>query len=109
MKKKNGGWNHAIIELYCARKWSSKKDKYMYEMVFNKKGKLTDSFKKIPNKEYDPKYKTPKKPSFCPGETPEYLCLEKDCPHLAYCNADKNDYKTFYKYLFKRYANEQNT
>ena len=100
-------WNHILLEAFCSRKWSDKKDKYLYEVVFNKKNHMTGEFKKIPNKDYDLNYKTPRKPSFCPGGTPEYVCLEKDCPFLAYCNADKSDYNIFYKVLFKKYQTEE--
>ena len=81
------GWTHIILEAYCARKWSDKKDKYMYEVVNWKKFKT----KKVPNSRYDPNYRTPKKPNYCPN-LPQYICLEKNCPHFTYTNALKEDY-----------------
>ncbi|MCX6799453.1 MAG: hypothetical protein NTW59_05160 [Candidatus Diapherotrites archaeon] len=82
------GWTHIILEAYCARKWNNKKNKYWYELIGNAKEFKT---KKVPNPHYDQKYKTPKKPGYCPG-TQQYICLEKGCPHLAYTNALEEDY-----------------
>ncbi|MFA4906841.1 MAG: hypothetical protein WC602_01050 [archaeon] len=88
-------WAHIILEGYCARKWGDKKSKYLYKVVDWKKFKT----KKTPNPYYDGNYKTPKKPNYCPN-SPQYVCLEKECPHLAYTNADEKDYL----FLNKRYA-----
>jgi hypothetical protein len=91
-------WNHIIVEAFCGRTWKPIwADKYHYE--FDDRKKFT--FKRVANKLYKPGYKTPRKPKYCPGDTPEYVCLEKNCPHLAYCNADKKDYKTMLKAWFK--------
>ena len=90
-------WTHIILEAYCARKLSDKKDKYHHEVIDSKKFKT----KKVPNPYYDPNYKTPRKPRYCPG-IPQYACLEKECPHLAYTNAEKPDYL----FLNKRYKNK---
>ncbi|MCK4327524.1 MAG: hypothetical protein KAW41_03535 [Candidatus Diapherotrites archaeon] len=79
-------WTHVIIEAYCARKWSTKKGKYVYLMEDD------GSFTKVKNTSYDPNYRTPRKPSYCKG-IPNYICLEKNCPHLAYANAQPADYK----------------
>jgi len=38
----------------------------------------------------------------CP-EKPQYLCLEKNCPHLAYCDAEKGDYL----FLNKKYKKKK--
>ena len=91
-------WSHVIIEVYCARTWSSKKDKYHYKAIDLKKAK----FEKELNPSYDPNYRIPKKPSYCPN-SPKYICLEKNCPHLAYTDALEEDYKT----LFKKYKNKK--
>lgn len=80
-------WTHIIIEGYCARKWSDKKHKYVYECIDIKKVK----FKKKFNPNYNPNYKTPRKPSYCP-DLPMYMCLKKNCPHFTYTNALEEDY-----------------
>ncbi|MCD4740450.1 hypothetical protein K8R43_04655 [archaeon] len=80
-------WTHIILEAYCSRKWSTKKDKYMYLM--EKDG----SFTKTKNDDYDSNYRTPRKPSYCKN-IPNYTCLEKDCPHFAYTDAEPTDYKS---------------
>jgi hypothetical protein len=67
----------------------------MYEMITDEKGLIGNKFKKILNKDYDSKYKVPKQPNFCRGLG--YNCLNKNCPHLTYTNADKEDYELFYK------------
>lgn len=87
-------WSHVIIEVYCIRTWSPKKSKYLFEVIDLEK----EEFKKVKNSSYNPDYKIPKKPLFCPN-SPQYICLEKNCPHLAYTNVLKKDYKT----LFKKY------
>lgn len=81
-------WNHIILEAFCARKWSCKKDEYYHKLEGD------GSFTKIKNKGFDSKYRTPRKPSYCKN-VPQYVCLEKDCPHLAYANVDKEDYDLF--------------
>ncbi|MFH1587145.1 MAG: hypothetical protein ABID38_04770 [Candidatus Diapherotrites archaeon] len=88
------GWTHIILEAYCARKWSDKKDKYWYEVVDLKKFKT----KKAPNPHYNANYRTPRKPNYCPN-APRYICLEKNCPHLTYTDALEKDYL----FLNKRY------
>ncbi len=96
---KNGPpWTHIILEAYCTRKLSSKKDKQVYELIETK----TSKFKKKSNLNYDTNYKTPKKPSYCPN-IPQYKCLEKECPYFAYTNAEKKDYLS----LNKRYKTKK--
>ena len=87
-------WTHIILEAYCARKWSEKKDKYRHRVIDLDKLKT----RRIPNPDYNHNYKTPKKPVYCPN-LPQYLCLKKNCPHLAYADALKQDYL----FLGKRY------
>ncbi|MDD5162846.1 MAG: hypothetical protein PHD95_01415 [Candidatus ainarchaeum sp.] len=82
------------MEAYCSRKWSTKKDKHLYKLVDSKSLKM----EKEPNPNYDPNYKTPKKPSYCPN-LPRYICLEKNCHHLAYTDALEGDYH----FLDKKY------
>jgi hypothetical protein len=80
-------WTHIILEGYCVRTLSTKKDKFFYKVIDIKEFKTT----KIKNPEYDSKYRTPKKPLYCPN-VPQYLCLEKDCPYFSYTDAEKEDY-----------------
>lgn len=87
MKTQNNVWTHIILEAHCLRKISIKKDKYLHEIVNNEFIKT----KRILNPDYDPNYRTPKEPRFCPG-IPQYTCLEKNCPYLGYTNADKEEY-----------------
>jgi len=89
-------WTHIIIEGYCSRKLSCKKDKYVYTW---EKGKLSQ---KIKNSRYDPKYKTPKKPKYC-KDIPNYLCLENHCPHFGYTDAEKR----VYLHLNRLYKNKK--
>ena len=69
------------------RKVSDKKGKYIYEVIDFKNFQT----KQKPNSNYDPNYKTPRKPNYCIN-IPNYTCLEKDCPHFAYTNALEEDY-----------------
>ena len=96
-------WTHIIIEAYCGRKWSPCKSKYHYRII----GTSKDVFKtkKILNPKYDPAYRTPRKPSYCKNEVC-YTCLEKECPHLCYCNANDDDYKMFFQGFQKRIDDE---
>lgn len=96
-------WTHIIIEAFCSRKYSNCKYKYQYEVIDPSK----DVFKtkKIPNPDYDPKYRTPRKPSYCKNRLC-YTCLEKHCPHLCHCNASDDDYKIFNKAWWKKIDDE---
>lgn len=89
-------WTHIIIEGYCVRTWSTKKDKFIYKVISAKEFKT----EKIKNPEYDSKYKIPKKPHYCPSRL-RYICLEKDCPHFAYTDALEEDYF----WMNKKYTN----
>ena len=97
-------WTHIIIEAYCGRKWSSCKSKYHYRVIDTSKDILKT--KKVPNPNYDPEYKTPRKPRYCKDEVC-YTCLEKNCPHLAFCNAEKDDYKIFSEVWEKKVKEEE--
>jgi hypothetical protein len=77
-KNKVMGWNHIIVEGFCMRLSSPKKDKCVYEIISMEPYKS----KKIKNPLYDPKYKIPKKPSYCKDRIC-VGCLMNDCPHLA--------------------------
>lgn len=97
-------WSHIILEVFCLRTSDCRKGKYLYEIVNEDefvKGE-TMKTKRVPNLKYDPNYRTPRKPSYCPS-TPSYVCLEKDCPYLGYSNADEDDYK----WLWKRYEDKK--
>lgn len=67
------------------RKTSLKKDKHLYRVI------SFDPLKteKIPNKEYDPDYRTPRKPRFCKGRIC-FTCLEKNCKHFAFCESEED-------------------
>ena len=80
-------WTHVILEGYCTRTLSSKKDKFIYKVTDVKKFKT----EKENNPEYDSKYRMPKKPKYCPN-IPQYICLENDCSHFGYTDAEKEDY-----------------
>jgi len=95
-------WTHIILEAYCARKWSTTRSKYLYKRLKN------GSFEKVENKNYDSNYRTPRKPGYCEN-TPNYACLEKNCPHLAYANAEEPDYKLLDKKYKKRPKNTMTT
>lgn len=90
-------WSHIILEAYCGRKWSLKKDKYFYQWPDAKKRPTNGKdFIKVKNESYDKDYKTPRKPKFCKN-VPCYLCLEKGCKFLAYSNGSLKDYKILFK------------
>ena len=71
-------WNHIVLEGFCTRKLSIKKDKYHYRLIDTKTLKTV----KIDNKDYDPDYKTPKKPSYCKNRINQD-CFFKNCPYLG--------------------------
>jgi hypothetical protein len=91
-------WTHIILDAFCFRTSSNKKYKYQYELIDLKKHKT----KKVLNPGYDPNYKTPRKPRYCP-EKPMYICLEKNCPHFACSDAEKEDYL----FLNKKYREKK--
>ena len=97
-------WTHIVIEAYCCRKYSPCKSKYHYRVIDPSKNIFKT--KKVPNPDYDPKYKTPRKPSYCKNEVC-YICLEKECPYLAYCDANDDDYKMFFKAFRKKIGDEK--
>lgn len=90
-------WSTIILEAYCGRKWSLEGEKYLYEILANGKTR------KVPNKYfYNPKYRTPRAPKWCPKDAPGFICLEKKCPHLAYSNAAETEYRHDSKYWRKK-------
>jgi hypothetical protein len=101
MNSNDIGWNHIIIEGYCFRTTSIKKGKYCYELLEGGKTK------KIPNKDYDPKYKTPKKPKFCKDKICQD-CYFNDCPHLGTSEVPDEDYKMIMKAIEKVYKETYN-
>jgi len=88
-------WTHIILEAYCMRKVSDAKCKHRCKWLKN------GSFEKIENEDYDPNYRVPRKPGYCKSR-PNYVCLENDCPHLAYTDAEESDYKFLYKKYKKK-------
>jgi hypothetical protein len=91
-------WNHIILEGYCTRKFSTKGDKYLYKIVDTKELKT----EKIENKEYDPNYRTPRKPSYCKDRICE-TCFFKNCPHLAVGDLPDKEYKKIMIFIGKMY------
>jgi len=77
------GWNFIIAEGCCMRKLSTKKDKYVYEVVSTEPWKT----KKIDNPKYNPDYRVPIKPKYCKDKIC-YDCLENNCPHLGLSRPD---------------------
>ena len=94
-------WTTIIIEAHCCRKTSCKKHKYNYIIISFDPLKT----KKTLNKEYDPEYKTPRKPKYCPDK-PQYICLEKGCRHFYFNDADKEEYLWDNEYWDKIKENE---
>ena len=80
-------WNHLIFEGYCDRKWSLKGSKHFVAL---------DSNEKIPNKAYDPKYKTPRKPAYCKNVIC-HICWEKHCKFLSMLHVDDETFEMFMK------------
>ncbi|HJX05274.1 MAG TPA: hypothetical protein VJ461_01030 [Candidatus Nanoarchaeia archaeon] len=97
MAKKPRVRAHIILEAFCMRTVSMKKPKYLEEVVDASRLKTN----KVPNPHHDPKYRTPKKPYYCP-DTPHYICLDKSCPHLTYINAEKKNYNLLNKSYKKK-------
>lgn len=91
-------WSHIILEAFCLRKCDPRKGKYVYEIIDEE----TMKTRRVPNPQYDPDFKTPRKPSYCPN-IPSYTCLDKGCPHLAFSDAEEADYK----WLDKRYKDKK--
>lgn len=100
--KEDNVFGTIILEAFCSRKWSIEKHKYMYRWTNHE----TYKFVKTPNPFYNPKYRTPRKPRYCPN-VPSYLCLEKECPHLCYVNAEPEEYEHDAKYWAKESENEK--
>ena len=98
MNSNDIGWSHIILEGYCMRKLSTKKDKYMYEIVDSKDLRT----KKVKNEEYDPNYKTPKKPKFCKDRICQ-VCFFEECPHLATSDLDEKEYNKIMKKINEVY------
>lgn len=91
-------WNHIILEGYCTRKFSTKGDKYLYKLINTKELKT----EKIENPEYDPNYKTPRKPRYCEDKICQ-TCYFKECPYLGTCDLPKNEYKKIMLFIDKMY------
>lgn len=94
-------WNHIILEGFCCRKFSCKKDKYIYELIDVDKWKT----KKVKNPNYDPKYKVPKKPKYCKGKICQDCFFEK-CPHLGIGELPDDEYKKIMKCINSIYKDE---
>ena len=96
------GWNHIILEGFCTRHYSLSKDKYYYRV------KSTDDIfdtEKIKNPDYDPNYKVPKKPDYCPGRICN-KCYDNECPHLAMASPDDKELKKIHKKVDEIYKDD---
>jgi len=93
------GWNHIILEGFCCRKLSDKKDKYIYQM------KSGEKLKKVPNPNYDSQYKIPKKPKFCRDRVGQ-ICYFESCPHLGTGDLPKDDYQKIMKFINTLYKDK---
>ena len=89
-------WDHLIFEGYCTRKYTTKKHKYNQEIISFDPLKT----KKILNPDYDPKYRSPRKPSYCKNKVC-YTCWEKNCPHLGMSPVDEETHYMFMKAWYK--------
>jgi len=103
-------WTHLILEAICMRKFGKyeKGSKYCYEIVDLKNFKT----KKILNTKYDPKYRTPKMPSYCPmrknkSSSPKYVCFDRNCPFLGLTEASEKDRKIMLKAWFEKIRKEE--
>jgi len=95
---KQMGWNHIILEGFCAKNWSNKSNKWVYGWAGNKN---PENRGKHPNPEYDPTYVRPGFPDFCKKRVC-YTCYEKDCPHLAMGRGRMKDVVWAYKQRKKK-------
>jgi len=96
------GWNHIILEGFCMRKLSCAKHKYHYEVTdFD-----TLKTKRVPNKCYDPNYKTPRKPNYCQNIVCQ-VCYFKSCPHLGIGEPDDEDYDRIMRFIGEMYTDEK--
>ena len=91
-RERMNSWNYIIIEGFCGREISCKKDKYFHEII---DGNI-DKTKKIKNPFYNPKYRTPKKPKYCEDRICQN-CYFNDCPHLLRGPLPEKDYKKIMK------------
>ena len=92
------GWNHIILEGFCAKNWSNKSNKWVYGWAGNKN---PENRGKQPNPDYDPSYVIPEFPDFCKNRVC-YTCYEKDCPHLAMGRGRMKDVVWAYKQRKKK-------
>lgn len=108
-KHKMSVWSHILLEAYCTYSFASQKTWKGYSMLKN--GKFSKKAHITKNEDYIPKSERPK---WCKENNkerlPYYKCFEcrgKRCPFFAYVNAEKSDYKLFFKAFNKECKNEQ--
>jgi len=89
-------WGHLIFEGFCTRTITTKKHKYNYKIISVEPWKT----EKVPNPDYDPSYRTPRKPRYCQNKIC-FTCWKKNCPHLAMSPVDEEAYKMFMEAWFK--------
>lgn len=92
------GWSTLISEAFCMRNICPNKSKYLYTSI--RWDNLDDEPERIPNPDYKSGIHIPPKPKYCPMrrenggyESPTWVCLEKDCKHLALSDADEREYR----------------
>lgn len=75
------GWNHIILEGFCAKNWDYNKLSSKFHYKFDKDKDIKD-WEKTPNPHYDPEAKKPEWPDFCKKRIC-YTCYKNDCQYLA--------------------------
>lgn len=85
-------WNHILLEGFCCRTFSCEKQKYY----------KTLEGKKVLNKNYNPNYKTPRKPKHCKDRIGQN-CYFNDCPFLGIGEPPKDDYHKIMKKIGEIY------
>jgi len=93
------GWNHIILEGYCARKWDYHKKHSPHIYGWDGNENPEDRGEK-PNPDYDPDVKVPPRPKFCKKRIC-YKCYENDCEFLAIGEGRWKDVFYFVKQAIK--------
>jgi hypothetical protein len=94
------GWNHIILEGFCARKWDYHKccDPHIYGWSGNEDPEKRGT---LPNPDYDPSVTCPPRPEFCKKRIC-YECYNNDCEFLAIGKGRWKDIFYFVKHTIKR-------
>lgn len=83
MSDNKPGWDYIVLEGFCFRCSSDEKHKYVYEVESTNPWRT----KQMPNPNFNPNYKTPRKPRYCKNKISN-ICYENECPHLGLATAD---------------------